>query len=64
MDAGNVFFKIHQIDLGQLKYSPGLGLRYLTPIGAIGIDIAFPINRIDNQQDSPYQIHFTVGYGF
>ncbi len=64
LDAGNVFPKIHNIDLGQLKYSPGFGLRYLSPIGAIGLDIAFPTNRINYVSDSPYQIHFTVGYGF
>jgi outer membrane protein assembly factor BamA len=64
LDAGNVFIKIHQLDLGQLKYSPGFGLRYLSPIGAIGVDIAFPTNRINYQTDSPYQIHFSVGYGF
>jgi outer membrane protein assembly complex protein YaeT len=64
IDAGNVFSRIHNLDLGQLKYSPGFGLRYLSPIGAIGVDIAFPTNRINYQQDSPYQIHFSVGYGF
>jgi outer membrane protein assembly complex protein YaeT len=64
IDAGNVFSKIHQFDLGQLKYAPGFGLRYLSPVGAIGVDIAFPTNRINYQLDSPYQIHFTVGYGF
>jgi outer membrane protein assembly complex protein YaeT len=64
LDAGNVFPRIHNLDLGQLKYSPGFGVRYLSPIGAIGVDIAFPTNRINYQQDSPYQIHFTVGYGF
>jgi outer membrane translocation and assembly module TamA len=64
LDAGNVFSRIHNLDLGQLKYSPGIGLRYLSPIGAIGVDIAFPTNRINYQQDSPYQIHFSVGYGF
>jgi outer membrane protein assembly complex protein YaeT len=64
MDAGNVFIKVHNIDLGQLKYSPGFGLRYLSPVGAIGIDIAFPTNRISYAQDSNYQVHFTVGYGF
>ena len=64
MDAGNVFFKIHDMDLGQLKYSPGFGLRYLSPIGPVGVDIAFPTNRINYQQDSRYQIHFTVGYAF
>ncbi len=64
LDAGNVFPRIHNLDLGQLKYSPGVGLRYLSPIGAIGVDIGFPTNRINYRQDSPYQLHFTVGYGF
>lgn len=64
LDAGNVFPRIHHLDLGQLKYSPGVGLRYLSPIGPIGLDIAFPLNRINYQQDSLYQIHFSVGYSF
>jgi outer membrane protein insertion porin family len=64
LDAGNVFPRVHNLDLGQLKYSPGFGLRYLSPIGPIGLDIAFPTNRINYQQDSPYQIHFSVGYSF
>ena len=64
LDAGNVFPKVHHLSLGQLKYSPGVGLRYLSPIGPIGLDIAFPTNRINYQQDSIYQIHFNVGYSF
>jgi outer membrane protein assembly complex protein YaeT len=64
MDAGNVYFKAREIDPGQLKYSPGVGLRYLSPIGPIGVDVAFPVNRIDYERDRPYQIHFTIGYGF
>jgi len=64
MDAGNVYFKIRNLDLGQLKYAPGVGLRYLSPIGAIGVDVAFPVNRLDYNRDRPYQIHFTIGYGF
>jgi outer membrane protein assembly complex protein YaeT len=64
MDAGNVYLKARNIDLGQLKYAPGVGLRYLSPIGAIGVDVAFPLNRISYSQDRPYQFHFTIGYGF
>jgi outer membrane protein assembly complex protein YaeT len=64
MDAGNVYRRIHNLDFGQLKYSPGFGIRYLSPVGAIGVDIAFPTNRINYETDKPYQIHFTVGYGF
>ena len=29
-----------------------------------GVDIDFPTNRINYETDKPYQIHFTVGFGF
>ncbi len=64
MDAGNVYTKIHNLDFGQLKYSPGVGIRYLSPVGAVGLDFAFPTNRINYVTDKWYQIHFSVGYGF
>jgi outer membrane protein assembly complex protein YaeT len=64
MDAGNVYTRIHNLDLGQLKYSPGFGIRYLSPVGAVGLDFAFPTNRINYVTDKWYQIHFSVGYGF
>jgi len=64
LDAGNVYLKVRNIDLGQLKYSPGVGLRYLSPIGAIGLDVAFPTNRISYTQDPRVVVHFNIGYGF
>jgi outer membrane protein assembly complex protein YaeT len=63
LDFGNVFVKIPNIDLGQLKYSAGFGLRYMTPIGPIGIDIGVPLNPINPQKDN-YRIHFTIGQAF
>ncbi len=64
MDAGNVYLDARHIDPFNLKYSPGVGLRYLSPIGPVGVDVAFPVNRISYTQDRVYQIHFTIGYGF
>jgi outer membrane protein assembly complex protein YaeT len=63
LDFGNVFFKVRDIDLGQLKYSSGVGLRYQTFVGAIGIDIGFPLNPIDPHKDD-YHVHFTIGQTF
>jgi len=63
LDFGNVFFKVHDIDLGQLKYSAGFGLRYMTPIGPVGIDIGFPTNPIDPHKDK-VQVHFNIGQAF
>jgi translocation and assembly module TamA len=64
IDAGNVYRRAIDFNPLSLKYSPGFGLRYVTPVGAIGVDIAFPTNRIDYVADKWYQINFSVGYGF
>ena len=49
LDAGNVFYKVKNTDLGQLKYGAGFGLRYQTPIGPIGVEFAWPLNPINPQ---------------
>jgi outer membrane protein insertion porin family len=64
VDFGNVYFKNQDIDIGRLRYSAGFGLRYSTPIGPIGVDIGFPLNRIDPAQDPSYRIHLTIGQVF
>ncbi|MFZ5451955.1 MAG: autotransporter assembly complex protein TamA [Thermodesulfobacteriota bacterium] len=63
LDFGNVYPKIHNLDPGQFKYAAGAGLRYRTPIGPVGIDLAFPLNPIDPGSDK-FQIHFTIGQAF
>jgi len=63
-DFGNVYSKTQDIDLGQLRYSVGFGLRYSTPIGPVGVDVGFPTNRIDPSQDPSYRIHLTIGQAF
>ncbi|MBW1952004.1 MAG: BamA/TamA family outer membrane protein [Deltaproteobacteria bacterium] len=63
MDCGNVFLEVDDTDLGQLKYGAGFGLRYQTPVGPVGLDVAFPLNPIDRERDD-YQIYFTIGQAF
>jgi outer membrane translocation and assembly module TamA len=64
LDFGNVYFKARDIDIGHLRYSAGFGVRYSTPIGPVGVDVGFPLNRIDPQQDPSYRIHLTIGQAF
>jgi outer membrane translocation and assembly module TamA len=64
VDTGNVFLKPKDLDLGQLRYASGVGVRYITPIGPIGLDVGFPINRINPNQDPAYRFIFTVGQEF
>jgi outer membrane translocation and assembly module TamA len=63
MDFGNVFFNIPDFNLGQLKYAAGVGLRYMTPVGPVGIDIGFPLNPISEHKDN-YHINFSIGQAF
>lgn len=63
LDFGNVFFTVRDLDVGQLKYSSGLGLRYHTFIGPIGLDLGIPLNPIDPGRDK-YRFHFTIGQAF
>ncbi|MEW6388023.1 MAG: BamA/TamA family outer membrane protein [Thermodesulfobacteriota bacterium] len=63
LDFGNVYLKIRDLDVGQLKYASGFGLRYNTPIGPLGVDVGFPLNPIDPQRDK-YQINLTIGQSF
>ncbi|OGP74664.1 MAG: hypothetical protein A2Y80_08345 [Deltaproteobacteria bacterium RBG_13_58_19] len=63
MDFGNVYLKIRDTDVGQLKYASGFGLRYNTPIGPLGVDLGFPLNPIDRQRDK-YQVNLTIGQSF
>lgn len=63
LDFGNVYLQLNQIDVGQLKYSSGVGLRYQTSIGPIGVDVGFPLNPIDPSRDK-YRFHFTIGQTF
>jgi len=63
MDFGNVYPRINNLDIGQLKYAAGAGLRYQTPIGPVGLDVGVPLNPIDPGSDK-FQIHFTIGQAF
>ena len=63
LDFGNVFLRVHNIDLGQLKYAPGLELRYMTPIGPLGVGIGIPTNPINGHKDN-YRVFFSIGQAF
>lgn len=62
LDAGNVYLKERGIDLGDLRKGTGLGAEYFSPIGPVGIDIGFPIDR--EPGESTYRFYFTVGTMF
>ena len=45
VDTGNVFARVGDIDLGQLRSAVGGGIRYKSPVGPIRFDLGFKIHR-------------------
>jgi outer membrane protein assembly complex protein YaeT len=69
-DAGNVWPGAREFDLKDLRYAVGPGVRYLTPIGPIRVDVGYQLNPIDTllvngePQKRPIRIHFSIGQAF
>ncbi|MCW8963491.1 MAG: outer membrane protein assembly factor BamA [Gammaproteobacteria bacterium] len=62
MDAGNVFTEAGDFDAGDLRYSAGLGVRWLSPFGPIKASFAEPLN--DKSEDDVQNFQFTFGSTF
>lgn len=62
MDVGNVYRLVSNIDLGDIRYAAGFGLRYRTALGPLRIDWGYKLNR--RADESRSRFHFTVGHAF
>ncbi len=45
VDAGNVFRRAGDLDLGRLRATAGFGVRYRSPLGPLRLDIGFKLDR-------------------
>jgi outer membrane protein assembly complex protein YaeT len=67
IDAGNVFLRATDLDLGELRAAAGLGIRYQSPVGPIRIDLGF---KLDRRELSPGRLerrsvlHISLGQAF
>jgi outer membrane protein insertion porin family len=58
-DAGNAFLAARGIDLGQMRLASGGGIRWLSPIGPLRIEIGVPLNpRVGDDRQT---VMFTFG---
>ena len=70
VDYGNVWSQPWDFKLGDLRYSVGPGLRYLTPIGPARVDVGFQLNPIENLRVNGdpelrhWRVHFSIGQAF
>jgi len=61
-DFGNVFDTGGNIDFGELRYSTGISMQWLSPMGALGIALALPLNSESDDDTENFQ--FTFGSSF
>ncbi|MBV8756633.1 MAG: BamA/TamA family outer membrane protein, partial [Deltaproteobacteria bacterium] len=45
LDGGDVTSRVGELDVGHLHWAAGGGLRWLSPIGPVGLDIAYRLTR-------------------
>jgi outer membrane protein insertion porin family len=67
MDAGNVFNRVSDFDLGEIKPTAGLGLRYQSPIGPLRVDLGFKLDRTrlpTGEQERLTELHISLGQAF
>jgi len=70
LDAGNVYetdcsstqLNCYDVDLGELRYSVGVGLTWITGFGPMSFSLAKPLNSNEFDQEEVFQ--FTLGRGF
>ncbi len=61
-DLGNVYPFVSDIEVGDVRWSAGLGLRYRTAFGPVRLDWAYKLDR--QPDESASRFHFTVGHAF
>jgi len=69
-DYGNVWAESWHLDLGDMRYAVGPGLRYLTPIGPVRVDLGYQLNPVEGllvngePEKRRWRVHFSVGQAF
>lgn len=61
-DAGNVFEEDDSIKFDEIRYSAGLGITWVSPMGPLKLSLGFPLNAKDGDKTENFQ--FTLGTGF
>ncbi len=61
-EVGGIYLFIGDFDLGQLRYTAGVGLRYKTAFGPLRLDWGYKLNRPLGEPG--YKFHFTIGNAF
>ena len=60
--SGNPIYRNQKIDLGDLRYSIGVGIAWISPLGPLKLSYAYPLN--DKPTDRLQRFQFQIGTGF
>lgn len=67
LDAGNVFARVNDLDLGRLRAGVGFGIRYQSPIGPLRFDVGFKLDRktfANGSRERLEAFHISIGQAF
>jgi len=64
LDAGNVWRSPGDVQPGDLKYTPGVGLRYETIVGPLRLDVARRTASDENPNLPRWVFHISIGHAF
>lgn len=62
LDGGNVWRRAEYMDITDLRYTAGVGLKFSTPIGPFRIDHGHKLDR--KAGESRGVVHFSIGHAF
>jgi translocation and assembly module TamA len=49
-------------DFGAMRFGAGIGIRYLTPLGPLRVDVGLPLNR--RPSDPSFGVYAGIGQAF
>lgn len=61
-DVGYVWQNIQSVNLKNVKFTAGPGLRFITPVGILRFDVGFKLNHVGN--NGLYKMYLDVGRAF
>lgn len=66
LDAGNIYREVRQYDPTRLFRGAGFGVAVVSPLGPLGIDIAYGFDKVDvfGRPAPGWQLHFKLGNTF
>jgi outer membrane protein insertion porin family len=62
-DTGAVTAEVEDLAPDQLRSGVGAGLRLSTPVGPVRLDVGYPLDRVENQEQK-VRVYLTIGHPF